>query len=115
MGVKKCDVCGKIYEENTVRFKSDDEDTSIIGIIFVKSNRHSSTLYDCCDDCLDDILCKLGDSDLYSYPKNENEKHTCSDCENYHACVQPHLSYCIISGDFRKPDADICEDFEMFL
>lgn len=52
---KKCDVCGKLYEEyNTENYKKDHNGLMFLNIDY-KRDYYSSVPIDCCPDCIKSI------------------------------------------------------------
>lgn len=63
MNMKKCDICGKIYQEDILRYEMDmftygkrDKDGKL-------SNRQEGIRFDVCSDCAKDVLKSIGITD----------------------------------------------------
>lgn len=76
MNMKKCDICGKIYQEDILRYEMNmftygnrDKDGKL-------SNRHEGIRFDVCSDCAKDVLKRIGITD-----EKKNELQTCKDFE----------------------------------
>jgi hypothetical protein len=63
MDMRKCDICGKIYQKDILRYEMNmftygnrDEDGKL-------SNRHEGIRFDVCSDCAKDVLKRIGITD----------------------------------------------------
>lgn len=59
MNVKKCDRCGKFYEDNKVKIAPGNETRVITGVVL--TNKYDEKLHsdDLCDECMIELLAFL--------------------------------------------------------
>ena len=59
MNVKKCDRCGKIYEDNKVKIAPGNKGSVITGVVLTNKYDEKLLSDDLCDECIIELLAFL--------------------------------------------------------